>query len=464
MEIHAQVRRVVGRVLTGKGAEFGECISEGSMHNPETLLDGLDYIACTQHLEHVAGLLDWWDHLRCGGRLICVLPDSRFSPAGRWELSGFREEALQSLPNAMVREFGLLDRAGSFFVVFVKGRGNTRQKVEPSGPVALFVAASCGVSGGVKVIWNCAQALRERGWHTQAVFNGGTWGCHPAPWDEFELLQAMPTGPVDLAVATFHRTWPIVARSNARNKLALAQSDEPEWYRPNGSDYNFTYRNFTTPGLKHVGISRQMAEFTEKYGHDIIGLMDNGVDTTVFYPEGVSRLPFKRTMLSIRKGNKVWFDGQEHSDAAAAELAKVLPGFHYLTVGSVETLYGVKRFPEWENFTTYDEHRMRSIYNSAGVYVIPSGIEGNSLTVLEAFATGCCVVGTDGASDYLVDGETGLVVPSGDAGAIVEAVKRIFGDQGLRDRLWYNGLKVAREKTMENQRRQFAGIVERLMA
>lgn len=467
MGIPTQIRRVVERLLMGKGAEFGERVSGRSMHNPETLPDGLDYIACTHHLEQVpdwkSTLCDWWEHLRCGGRLICVLPDSRFSSAGQWELPGFRDETLRFLPNAMVREYGLLDRAGSFFVVFVKGRGD-KVKTESCGPTALFVMASCGVSGGVKVVWNCAQALRDRGWQTQAVFDKGAWGCHPAPWDEFELLQTMPAGPVDLAVASFHCTWPLVAGSNARYKLALVQSDEPEWYRPNDGDYKFTLRNFTTPGLKHVGISRRMAEFEGKYGHDIVGLMDNGVDTTVFYPEGVSRLPFEKTTLSVRKGNKVWFDGQEHADAAAAELARTVPGFRYLTVGGTETLYGVKRFSGWENICTYDENKMRAAYNSAGVYVIPSLLEGNSLTVLEAMACGCCVVGTEAASDYLVDGETGLIVPPGDVDAIVLAVKRIFDDVVLRDRLWYNGLKVVREKTLENQRLQFAGIVERLLA
>ena len=54
------------------------------------------------------------------------------------------------------------------------------------------------------------------------------------------------------------------------------------------------------------------------------------------------------------------------------------------------------------------------------VFVLPSRAEGISNTILEAMASGLPVIATDvgGNRELVVDGETGFLVPSGDAGAI----------------------------------------------
>ncbi|HYQ79491.1 MAG TPA: glycosyltransferase family 4 protein [Solirubrobacterales bacterium] len=59
------------------------------------------------------------------------------------------------------------------------------------------------------------------------------------------------------------------------------------------------------------------------------------------------------------------------------------------------------------------------------------------IVALEASAAGKPVVASDigGLRDIVLDGETGLLVPPDDRVALVEALRRLIGDEGLRQRL-----------------------------
>jgi glycosyltransferase involved in cell wall biosynthesis len=71
------------------------------------------------------------------------------------------------------------------------------------------------------------------------------------------------------------------------------------------------------------------------------------------------------------------------------------------------------------------------------VGVICSDSEGFSNAVLEYMLRGCAVVATDvgGNREAVRDGETGLLVPPGDAAALAAAISRLVGDAELRRRL-----------------------------
>jgi hypothetical protein len=71
------------------------------------------------------------------------------------------------------------------------------------------------------------------------------------------------------------------------------------------------------------------------------------------------------------------------------------------------------------------------------VFVLPSHREGLPNAVLEAQAAGIPVVAAraTGVVDAVVDGETGLLFPVGDAMALADAVARLLRDKALGGKL-----------------------------
>ncbi|HEY3637920.1 MAG TPA: glycosyltransferase [Rhizomicrobium sp.] len=71
------------------------------------------------------------------------------------------------------------------------------------------------------------------------------------------------------------------------------------------------------------------------------------------------------------------------------------------------------------------------------IFVLPSFQEDFPLAVLDAMASGMPIVAStiDGPKDFLVEGETALLVPSGDAVALARAMERMIADTALREKL-----------------------------
>jgi glycosyltransferase involved in cell wall biosynthesis len=94
-------------------------------------------------------------------------------------------------------------------------------------------------------------------------------------------------------------------------------------------------------------------------------------------------------------------------------------------------------------------------YHLMDVLVLPTYREGFPNVPLEAQAAGKPVVTTraTGAIDSVLDGETGLLVPVGDASALVSAIKSLLCDATLRKEMGRRGQEwVTREFTGDRVR------------
>src|SRR6185503_14688697 len=84
----------------------------------------------------------------------------------------------------------------------------------------------------------------------------------------------------------------------------------------------------------------------------------------------------------------------------------------------------VDSHPEWKRRVSFLglSHRVPEMMNALDVYVLPSVAEGISNSLLEAMATGLPVIATatGGNPEVVIDGESGLLFPVGDADALTD--------------------------------------------
>ena len=139
--------------------------------------------------------------------------------------------------------------------------------------------------------------------------------------------------------------------------------------------------------------------------------------------------------------------GIEQFLQAAAALKPRYPDVRFLIVGEtsppdpayLEQLHALSRSLGVADVVLFTGLRsdVPSVLSAADVAVMPSLNEALSNVLLESMAAGVPVVATrvGGTPEALIDGETGLLVPPGDAGAIAGAVSRLLDDRELARRL-----------------------------
>jgi len=92
--------------------------------------------------------------------------------------------------------------------------------------------------------------------------------------------------------------------------------------------------------------------------------------------------------------------------------------------------------------------------------------EGFPTVLLEAMAQGTPVVATDvsGSRELVIDGETGLLAPSGDPQRLAESIETILDDPVLASRMVGTAHDLACQYTMQNTARQYEEIYTGLVS
>jgi len=135
------------------------------------------------------------------------------------------------------------------------------------------------------------------------------------------------------------------------------------------------------------------------------------------------------------------------------EALRQLPQAHGVVVGEGPELPALRKLAEARGVgerlvTTGFDPEPRAALQGFDVFVLPSRFESLPLSILEAMSAGLPVVASEVGSvpEAVLDGETGLLVPAGDAAALAGAMGRLLDDPDLRRRMGERGQELARER------------------
>jgi glycosyltransferase involved in cell wall biosynthesis len=197
--------------------------------------------------------------------------------------------------------------------------------------------------------------------------------------------------------------------------------------------------------------SNDLAEFVAgDLGYDLskIAIVRNPIDTSVFTPEGPREIGNDKLnvlfvgRLEERKGIHYLIDAIPKVVARVPNVRFIILGDDTMTgKGGTSVLADLKERLAAGGASDHVQFINRialsalpAYYRSADISVVPSVYDNSPYTSLEAMACGAPVIGSSagGTKEYVIDGQTGLIVPPRDADALAEAIIKLATDSELR--------------------------------
>lgn len=194
-------------------------------------------------------------------------------------------------------------------------------------------------------------------------------------------------------------------------------------------------------------------EIEAKLGYAPDGIVPPGVDVDAFHPDADPAFRSEETAL-LYVGRLLEKKGVYDLVEAVAE-ASVDATLHVVGRGDVRGVrqraadLGVADAVRLHGTVPHPE--LPGYYTACDVFCNPSHYESFGMVTLEAMACGAAVVGTDldAAREYLRHGETGLVVPPGDADRLADRIETLAASPSLRADLGAAGRGVAERYSWE---------------
>jgi glycosyltransferase involved in cell wall biosynthesis len=224
--------------------------------------------------------------------------------------------------------------------------------------------------------------------------------------------------------------------------------------------YSFIKRFVERVFLKYAGFKRIIV--VEK---NILNFFEGaGIKNAVYIPNGVDLGRFAKEKAVLKADKKVRFlfvgrleeqKGCRYLIQAARILIEKTQNFVILVVGDGSQRGILDNLTEENNLGSYmtflggvEDKKLRELYCTSDVFILPSIWEGLPLTLLEAWSAKLPVIVTNVGAirDICVDERNGLIVRSKDPESIADAMLRMIGDEELRRRLAKNGAELVRRE------------------
>jgi glycosyltransferase involved in cell wall biosynthesis len=163
---------------------------------------------------------------------------------------------------------------------------------------------------------------------------------------------------------------------------------------------------------------------------------NGGIHTDIFFPPA---RPVDKPVIFNPRGFRAYVRNDTFFQSIPMVL-KEFPSAKFLCAsmaGQAEALNWVSKLgieKSVELLAPRPHAEMAAVYRSAMILVSPSTHDGTPNTLLEGMACGCFPIAGDLESirEWIVSGENGLLIDSGDPSALASAIGRVIKDKDLR--------------------------------
>lgn len=254
-------------------------------------------------------------------------------------------------------------------------------------------------------------------------------------------------------------TW---FRPKTKMLLTLQEGDPPEYILKRVRPFGYFFKRIFVRADAIQAISRFLADWGKRMGFkgDPV-VIPNGVDVSRF-TQGLSAeerrssreaMGFKDDDIVLVTASRLVL--KNATDHLILSLMHLPQNYKVLVIGDGEDrakLVGLVADNNLKDRVVFlglrGHDELPKLLQSADIFCRPSLSEGLGNSFLEAMSAGLPIIGTPvgGIPDFLADGETGVFCGPADPESIAKAAMRIQEEPGLRDRLIFQGRKLAIEK------------------
>ena len=277
---------------------------------------------------------------------------------------------------------------------------------------------------------------------------------------------AIPSGPTGTHLASIARV------PNVLTLIGGDLYDPSKWYSPHRNPLlKRTVTGVLRKAHAHLAISKDVADRTRDiYGFDRpVEVVSLGIDLPNFAPATRKELGLHRDVVYLATvGRLVHRKDHETLLRALAQLND--PKVHLLVIGDgplhdpLGQLASQLNIAKQVQFCGFVPEQMKfQLLSNADLFSLTSLHEGFGLAYLEAMHCGLPIVATTtgGQKDFLEDGKTGYLVPTGNADAIKQALSQLVAEPRLRQTMGAYNRQLASQYTVARTAQRYESAFER---